>query len=142
MHPIYPYELYEDPPGFYISFPDVPGALTSDATEADTKAGALDCLITALEGCIRLRKEIPLPSQPEDGQDTIILPPLIAAKLALYNEMITLKITNVAMADKLGVSETVIRRMLDLRHRSHIGHVENALAILGKRLLVSVQNAA
>lgn len=142
MHPVYPYELHEDPPGFYISFPDVPGALTSDGTEASTRAGALDCLVTALEGCINFREEIPLPSQPKDGQETIILPPLIAAKLALYEGMRTLKMTNVAMADRLGVSETVVRRMLDLRHRSHIGQIENALSITGKRLIVLVQDAA
>lgn len=142
MHPVYPYELHADPPGFYISFPDVPGALTNDDTEKNTRSGALDCLVTTLKGYIDLWEEIPLPSQPEEGQETIILPPLIAAKLALYEGMRTLKMTNVAMADKLGVSEVVVRRMLDLHHRSHIGPIENALAIIGKRLIVSVQDAA
>lgn len=142
MNSIYPCEFHSDPPGFYISFPDVPGALTGDDTEEGTRAGAMDCLITALEACIDLREEIPMPSQPKEGQETIILPPLIAAKLALYEGMRILRMTNVAMGSKLGLSETVVRRMLDLRHRSHIGQVENALAILGKRLVVSIQDAA
>ncbi|MBF0604976.1 MAG: hypothetical protein HQL07_14955 [Nitrospirae bacterium] len=142
MNPVFPYELHEDYPGFFISFPDVPGALTGDDTEEETRSGALNCLIEAMEGCMDLRGAIPLPSQPNVGQGTVILPPLVVAKLALYEGMRKQGMTRVTMARELGVTENVVRRLLDLRHRSHIGQVENALAVLGKRLMVTVQDAA
>jgi hypothetical protein len=42
----------------------------------------------------------------------------------------------------LGLSEGAIRRLLDLDHRSHIGQIDAALAALGKRLVVQVDDAA
>jgi hypothetical protein len=40
------------------------------------------------------------------------------------------------------VSEGAARRLLNFRHRSHIGQLETARAALGKRLVVEVQDAA
>ena len=70
------------------------------------------------------------------------LPPLIAAKLALYQAMREAGLTRVALAERLGLSEGAVRRLLDLDHRSHIGQVDAALAVLGKRLVVEVRDAA
>ena len=49
---------------------------------------------------------------------------------------------NTQLADRLGIRETAVRRLLDLDLRSHIGQVENALAVLGKRLIVEVRGAS
>ena len=65
-------------------------------------------------------------------------PLLVAAKVALYEEMRRRKLSNVALAKQLGTVEGTVRRLLDLRHRSHVDQVEAALALLGKRLFVSV----
>lgn len=40
------------------------------------------------------------------------------------------------------MTDGVVRRLLNFRHRSHIGQLETALAALGKRLVVDVQDAA
>ncbi|MDN5870904.1 MAG: hypothetical protein L0H73_09340 [Nitrococcus sp.] len=45
-------------------------------------------------------------------------------------------VTNVALAERLGVSETIVRRLVHPDHRSKIKRVEQALAALGKRLVV------
>ena len=66
----------------------------------------------------------------------------VAAKLALYQAMRDEGITNTRMAERLGVSETVVRRMLDLDHNTRIDHLERALALLGKRLTAQVMDAA
>ena len=42
----------------------------------------------------------------------------------------------------MGKSETDVRRLLDLDHRSDIGQIEAALAALGKRLEITVCDAA
>jgi ribosome-binding protein aMBF1 (putative translation factor) len=51
-------------------------------------------------------------------------------------------VSNSELARRLGVTEGVVRRLLNFRHRWHIGQLETALAALGKRLVVDVQDAA
>jgi antitoxin HicB len=66
----------------------------------------------------------------------VALPALIAAKLALYSAMREQSVSNVELARRLGVTETVVRRLVHPDHRSKIERVEEALAVLGKHLVV------
>jgi antitoxin HicB len=111
-------------------------------TEADAGGeNALDCLIAALGGYLKLGREIPRPS-PARGRPVVILPPLVAAKLALYEAMRAGPMTRSELARRLGLQENGVRRLLDLDHRSHIDQVDRALAALGKRLEVRVLEPA
>jgi len=143
MRYIYPIELDPEPDGSAVnlSFPDVPGALTFGGDEAEALALAEDCLMAALRGYMKLGKPIPVPSAPR-GRPIVALPSLAAAKLALYGAMREAQISNVELARRLGVTENVVRKLLDLDHRSHIGQVEAALAKLGVRLEVVARKAA
>jgi antitoxin HicB len=128
--------------GVLVQFIDVPEAHTSGATEADAGGdNALDCLIAALGGYIRLGREIPRPS-PARGRPVVIPPPLVSAKLALYEALRAQRMTRTELARRLGLQENAVRRLLDLDHRSHIDHVGRALAALGKRLEVRVLEPA
>lgn len=139
----YPVDLLPQEDGsFLVSFPDIPEALTDGRTKDEALSEAVDCLIAALGGYIKDRLNIPEPSPPKKGQQTVIVPPLVSAKLALNQTMREAQITRVAMGQRLGVSEGAVRRLLDLDHKSHIGQVDAALSILGKRLVVEVQDAA
>lgn len=139
----YPVDLTpQDDGSILVTFPDVPGAVTDGGTEAEALAEAADCLVAALGGYIELRRDIPTPTRPKRGQPVVTVPPLVSAKLALYQSMREASVTRVALAGRLGVSEGAVRRLLDLDHRSHIGQVEAALAALGKRLVVEVRDAA
>jgi antitoxin HicB len=138
---IFPYDIERDNGALLISFPDVPEAHTEVDDPSEAPAQALDCLIAALGGYIELRRDLPR-AAPARGRPTIALPPLVAAKLALYQAMRTAKVSNVALAKRLRISEGAVRRLLDLDHRSHIEQVEAALAVLGKRLVVNVADAA
>lgn len=143
MELAYPVNLsLQDDGSILVTFPGVPEALTDGETEAEALAEALDCLIAALGGYINDRRDIPRPSRPKRGQPVVALPPLVSAKLALYQAMRDARITRVALGERLGVSEGAVRRLLDLDHRSHIGQIDAALAALGKRLVVEVQDAA
>ena len=124
--------------GVLAQFIDVPEAHSFGATEAEAGgANALDCLIAALGGYIKLGREIPRPS-PARGRPVVILPPLVAAKLALYQAMRAEGVTRTDLARRLGVQENAVRRLLDLDHRSHLDQVDRALAALGRRLEVRV----
>ena len=132
----------EEGGGFWVSFPDVPGALTSGKDWAEAIAMAEDALGVALAGYVRERWDIPTPSPAAEGQVLIAVPPIVAAKLALYSAMRAQGITKVALAARLGLSESVVRRLLNPDHRSHIGQVEKALRAVGRSLVVEDRAAA
>ena len=137
----YPVELTsEEDGGLIVSFPDLPEALTCGADRIEALAEAADCLEEALAGRITERMEIPRPS-PARGRATVSPGATIAAKAALWSEMRAARMTNTALAASLGVLESEIRRMLDPRHATKIGRLEEALAVFGKRLVVSVEAA-
>jgi len=138
MHYTFPCILKpEDEGGFSVLFPDLPEALTCGDDRESALEMAEDALIVALSGLIADRNHIPVPSAALPGQDSIPVPPLLAAKLALYNAIRIQGITQVALASRMGVSESVVRKLLDPAHRSHIDSVVSALRLLGRNLLVS-----
>lgn len=139
----YPVRLKRERGGTILaSFPDVPEALTEGESVNAALTEAQDALLAALGGYINERRTIPSPSKTRRGQRLVFLPPLPAAKLALYQAMREAGVTNVALGRRLKISEAAIRRLIDLDHRSHIGQIEDALAALGRRLVVEVEKAA
>ncbi len=136
MRYTYPCDLAPDDGGVSISFPDVPEALTCGEDRTEAVAMAQDALATALAGYVHERWDIPAPSLPADGQELIPVPPVTAAKLALYTAMRTQEVTNVELAKRLGISEAAVRKLLNPEHRSHIGQVERALRAVGRTLVV------
>jgi antitoxin HicB len=128
--------------GFHVRFPDLPEALTGGNDLDDTRSQAVDCLAEAISGRIRRGDDIPLPSKAKRDQYLIGLPLYLAPKLALYLGMRELGMRNTELARRLGVSETVVRRMLDPRHDTKPEKIEAALAALGKRIVVTFEDAA
>ena len=52
------------------------------------------------------------------------------------------RIARVGLARKLGCDEKEVRRMLDPRHPTKLPGIQEALNVLGQRLVVSVEEAA
>ena len=69
------------------------------------------------------------------------VPPITAAKAALWLALRESGLTRMALAQRLGVDEKVIRRMLDPRHRSAIGRIDERCGALGKELVVETRAA-
>jgi antitoxin HicB len=124
-----------------VSFADVPEALTWGDDQPEALELARDCLVTALDWRVRHGEPIPRPSSAK-GRPTIPVPPLVAAKLAVYSAMQEQGIGQAELARRLGVSEKVVSSMLHLKRRTHIAHLERALAQLKVQLEVSVRAAA
>jgi len=122
--------------GLVVSFPDVPEAITEGDTREEALAEASDALAVAMGGYVDARRAIPEPSALQPGQALVALPTLTAAKLALYAAMREQGVTNVTLAQRLAVSETVVRRLVHPDHDSKIERVEQALATLSKHLVV------
>ena len=139
----YPLTLSPDQNGTIIAQAvDVPGALTVGKDDADAIAQAADALITLFAYMIAQGEPIPRPSRPKRGQACAVLPPLMAAKLAVYQAMRTAGLTQSALAERLGCDPRQVRRLLDLDHRSRLDQLEAALGVLGKRLVLEVRDAA
>ena len=121
---------------------DVPEAITFGEDAEHALHEAEDAIVVALGGYIADRERVPTPSELGLEQPAVTLSPLVTAKAALHNAMLERDMTKVALARKLGVTETVVHRLLDLDHRSHIGQVELVLEQLGYRLVTSVAKVA
>ncbi len=119
-----------------VTFPDVYGANTGGWSWSEALEMARDCLSVALGMYVKAREDIPLPCAPSEGQVLVSVSPVVAAKLALYTAMREQGVTQVALAARLGIQESAVRRLLDPGHRSHITSVERALEVLGRSLVV------
>ena len=132
----------EDGNGFHVRFPDLPEALTGGSDFEDTLAQAADCLAEAIAGRIARGDEIPAPSRLKRGQHPVSVPLYLAPKLALYLALREGGMPNTELARRLGVSETVVRRMLDPKHDTKPERIQAALAALWKRIVVRFEDAA
>jgi antitoxin HicB len=132
-----------DKPGvLVVTFRDVPEAITQGNGERDALWQAGDCLEEAIAGRISDGREIPEASRAARGERPIALAAPMAAKAALYLAMREAGMTNVQLARKLACDEKEVRRMLDPRHPTKLPRIKEALDALGKRLVVSVDEAA
>ncbi len=141
MHYAYPADVLEEPDGVTVSFPDVPGAITCGDTRAEALERGQDALISMLSVYIEENRPVPRPP-PARGRPLVPVAALDAAKLALHDAMLAAHMSNVELGRRLGLDEKQVRRLRDPLHQSHIGKVEAALRILGKRLEVEVKEAA
>jgi antitoxin HicB len=140
---LYPAELIPENSGigFTVRFKDLPEAITSGKNRADALNQASDCLAEALAARIDDRRDIPPPSTAPRRYVLVSVPAPMAAKAALYLTIRDLGLSNSEVARKLGVDEKEIRRMLDPRHTTKLARMQELLALLGKRIVISLCEA-
>jgi antitoxin HicB len=136
----YPITLTPDDGTILVAFPDFPEAQTFGETEADARARAVDALETAIIGRMTDREDIPRPS-PAEGRMTVALSSLAAAKLGLYRALREAGVTKAELGRRLGWHGPQIDRLLDLRHASRLDQLEQALRMVGKRLVIDIEAA-
>lgn len=135
----YPVELTELENGSFMArFPDVPEAITAGNSPANALEWAQDALHVALSGYMDDNAPIPLPSQPEPGQPTVEVSPLVAVKLGIYSLMLQHGITRARLARLLHCDARQVRRLLDLDHQSTFDQLLDALEVLGSKLDVVI----
>jgi antitoxin HicB len=105
-------------------------------------AQAIDCLGSSVAFALACREDIPRPSAPKRGQKVVPVPLWIAPKLALYWRMRELGLNNSQLARKLGLRETVVRRMLDPNHATRSERLQRVLEALGQKVVLAVEDAA
>jgi len=139
---MYPIELKPDDNGtLLVTCPDLPEVTSFANTMADAEKRAADAIEEALAARIAHHDEIPPPSA-ASGRQVAMLPPLTVAKTELYRAACTAGVTKAELARRLSWHAPQVDRLFDLRHRSKIEQIEQALRAVGKRLVVGVQDAA
>ena len=134
----YPVKLKADGNYIMARFPDVPGAHTVGDNKEDALRHALDALETVFMYIFGTEEKIPLPSAIKRGQSWVELPPTVAAKILLHNEMVRQKIRPIELARKMGIPRQEVTRVLNLKHNTKIDTTAQALRALGKRLELHV----
>lgn len=84
----YPARLTKDGPNIFVTFSDVPEAITFGKNEKEALENAVDVLVTGLSFYVDARKALPEPSKVNRGQKMISLSPLESAKLHAYQAII------------------------------------------------------
>jgi len=137
----YPVDLTREASRTLVSFPDFPNVHTYGDDEGEALSRAVDALETYLMSMIEDREPIPAPSRRRRRQ-SITLPALTEAKIELYRQMRASKVGKAELARRLHCHLPQIDRLLDLNHASRLDQIEQALLAVGKRLTISVEDAA
>ena len=125
-----------------VSFRDIPHCHTSGEDTSEALLEAEDALEEAIAGHINRGDSIPTPSEPLPGEYLVPLPVDTAAKVALTIAFRASGITRVELANRLGVHDRVVRRMLDAHHGTSVNRINDALRVLGKQVVIEMQEAA
>lgn len=118
--------------------PDLPELFAVGDDEANAITEACDALEECIASRIKNREEVPLPSPVKKGRPVATVDSLITAKVLLHNELLAQEVCHAKLSAELSVDQKDIRRLVDVRHRSHIGQIDRALRKLGKRLDIRI----
>ena len=95
--------------GFVVDLPDFPEAYTQGETVEEALAAAADCLRVVVEGRMRDGTELPPPTTTLEGAHPVAIPPLLAAKAALYQSMREQGVSNATLAERLSCGKKEVR---------------------------------
>lgn len=128
-----------DEGGFVVTCRDLPQLITQGNSLDEALSEAIDAMDEVFAAYIKGKLDFPAPSKPRKGEHMIAPPAETIAKAALYVAMKEAGFSNVQLAKRLGVDEKEIRRMLDPHYGSNIQRISQAIAILGKRLVIGLE---
>ena len=139
----YPAELERDEGGRYVAvFPDFGWGATDGATREEALGEARDLLRELIATTMREGKPLPEPSQTDKQRHLVVPPVAIALKAAYYQAFRETGMSRRRLAHDLGVAESEVRRMLSPDHATKAATLDRALRRLGKRVTVTIGEAA
>ena len=139
----FPAEVERDEDGRYVvSFPDFGWGATDGATLEEALGEARDLLRELIATTMREGNGLPEPSRAGKQWHLVVPPVTIALKAALYEAFRETGMSQRRLARDLDVAESEVRRMLNPDHATKAATIDRALRRLGKRLTVTVDEAA
>ena len=125
--------------GFVVTCRDLPQLVTQGKDVAGALAEASDAMDEVFAAYMQGKLEFPAPTKARRGEHRVAPPAETVAKAALYVAMKEAHVTNVQLAKKLGVDEKEVRRLLDPHYASKLPRIAQAVAMLGKRLVIGLE---
>ena len=139
----YPAKIECDEDGRYVVvFPDFGWGATDGSSRDEALIEAKDLLRELIATTIREGENLPEPSRASDRRPLVVPPVQIALKAALYDALRQAGISQRRFARDLDVGESEVRRMLNPEHNTKAAMIDHALRQLGKRVTVTVGEAA
>ncbi|SHO64131.1 antitoxin HicB [Pseudoxanthobacter soli DSM 19599] len=138
---VYPVALERDPGGKLQVFArDVPELVTSAWSEAEALEMAADALEVALGSYPIADRDFPPASAPLPGEHLVAPPPAAAAKFVVIAAWRAAGIRKTDLAERLGLAETEVRRILDPDRRTKLERLDEAARALGKRIVIGIED--
>lgn len=128
--------------GWFASFPQIPEALTCGDTREEALKMAEDALVTALDFYFEDERAIPVADALKAGDDYVLLPASVTAKVLLLNAMLKSETSQAELARKLNTRPQEVTRIVKLGHATKIDTIEDALSALGWRLELTLVKSA
>jgi antitoxin HicB len=136
----YPVHLtHSETRGWHVRVPDFPQVRSTGASNADALRRAAEAVVTVIDDYVRARQLIPEGRTAPVPGEAVRVPALVAAKVALYNEMRRRGLRKSAMRQRLKWHRPQIDRLLDVRYASKMDQVEKAFDALGLELVVAAR---
>ncbi len=132
--------------GFVVRFPDFGYGVTQGDTLEEATEMAEDVLRNLIQEAIRRSTPLPRTSKLKRRRNSrlrlISLAALDSAKAELYAAFLASGLTKSEFARRIHIAKANVDRLFDLDHASRLDQIEAAFRALGKKLDVSVRNAA
>jgi Uncharacterized conserved protein len=125
--------------GYLVTCRDLPALVTQGKDRDDALVQAADAMDEVFATLMKLGRSFPVPTKPRRSERMISPPMETVAKAALYATLRDAKITKVELARQLGIDEKEVRRLLDPHYQSKLPRIAEAVAMLGKRLVISLE---
>ncbi len=126
--------------GFIVNFPNFPEGWSQGDTREEALAQAADLLETMVANYMAEGWDLPAPSLAK-GRPLVRLEPLVAAKAELYRAMKAAGISKEELARRIGLAPEKAGRLFSIHHALRLDQLNAALAVLGRRLVVTTEAA-
>lgn len=127
--------------GFVVTCRDLPQLVTQGDDLAHALDEAADAMDEVFAAYIQGGLMLPAPSRPQRGERLVSPPAETMAKAALCVAMRDAGITKVQLAQRMGIDEKEVRRLLDPHYGSKVPRIAQAINVLGRRLVIGLEAA-
>lgn len=130
-----------DEGGFVVTCRDLPQLITQGDDVAQALAEAADAMDEVFAAYMIAGLDFPAPSKARRKEQIVAPPAESQAKAALYAAMREAGVNKTQLAKRLGVDEKEVRRLLDPHYGSKLPRIAQAIALLGKRIVIGLEAA-
>lgn len=117
-----------------VTCPDFQELVTYGETKEAALHHAIGAFVMIISSRMEDREDVPPPSR---GRNLVTLPPMISAKVELYQAMRAQKVTKAELSRRLKWHSVQVDRLLDVDHNSRFEQIEVAFRVLGMKMEVS-----